>query len=138
MAKLSSLSKVAEISSSSWDIAKHRLEIHFHVERKQDFSEEFVKRAGGKESANESSVKLFPTFDSTFIGSSQHVFVLPVENSDAEWGRNDNLRSASLMVHHPWDLNFEDIKKVAEVLLIDVEKLRLDNSSVLRWMFSGS
>nr|GEX32779.1 hypothetical protein [Tanacetum cinerariifolium] len=54
--------------------AKHRLEIHFHVERKLGFLRAVSRKELGEESANESGSKFIPSFDSSFVGFVQPWF----------------------------------------------------------------
>ncbi|GJX20309.1 hypothetical protein Tco_0222986 [Tanacetum coccineum] len=59
--------------------SKHRLEIHFHVEKKIGFLRGVSqKELGGKELANESGSKFIPGFDSSFIEFVQLCFCFSV------------------------------------------------------------
>nr|GEU49293.1 hypothetical protein [Tanacetum cinerariifolium] len=54
--------------------AKHRLEIHFHVEKKHGFLRGVGQKELGKESANESDSKFIPCYDSSFVEFVQPCF----------------------------------------------------------------
>ncbi|GKD49566.1 hypothetical protein Tco_1278542 [Tanacetum coccineum] len=54
--------------------AKHRLEIRFHVEKRHGFLRGVSQKELGKESANESSSKFIPCFDSSFVEFVQPCF----------------------------------------------------------------
>nr|GEW90416.1 hypothetical protein [Tanacetum cinerariifolium] len=54
--------------------AKHRLKIHFQVEKRHGFLRGVVEKSWGKESANESSSKFIPCFNSSFVEFIQPCF----------------------------------------------------------------
>nr|GFA41452.1 hypothetical protein [Tanacetum cinerariifolium] len=66
----------ANYRDSNLGRAKHRLEIHFHVEKKHGILQLVGRKSWGKESANESSSKFISCFDSSFIEFVQPRFCL--------------------------------------------------------------
>ncbi|GJX63914.1 hypothetical protein Tco_0296814 [Tanacetum coccineum] len=153
---------------TSWVIslrpAKHRLEIHFHVEKRLGFLQGVDQKELGKESDNESdnfildvsvfklvtyseefvnvivmigfdsTIKLV-SFDKSHVVTFNSKFVCGFRNGDCRTGsQSDNTVGSQ----HGFVIHgikvLKSNEKVTEV--IDVENWRVDNSRVFRWIVS--
>nr|GEY51183.1 hypothetical protein [Tanacetum cinerariifolium] len=114
--------------------AKHRLEVHFLIERRLGFLQEVDRKVLREESANESGSKLIPCFNSSFVEFIQPCFcfsgivIAELRFGAIAWSAA-YIGSSSI-----WIVILKNIKKVTEV--IDVKNWRADNSRVSKWIVS--
>nr|GEX60847.1 hypothetical protein [Tanacetum cinerariifolium] len=127
-------------------IILHRLEIHFHVEKKHGFLQgagqiELGERIDSEEFMNVfirigfgSTIKLV-SFDKGQVVTFNGKFVSGFRNNDCEIeSQSDNTVGSphEFIIH--WIVISKNIKEVTEV--IDVENWQIENSRVLRWIVS--
>nr|GEW17837.1 retrotransposon protein [Tanacetum cinerariifolium] len=126
--------------------AKHRLEIHFHVERKHGFLQGVGRKELGERIDSEEFMNVFVrisfgsaiklvSFNKGQVVTFNGKFICSFRNSDCKTeSQSDNMvGSLHGFIIHGIEV-FEGNEEVTE--LIDVENWRIDNSQILRWVVS--